>query len=52
MSGLQAVINGPTTTYKQTKSATKQVILNPELWDFKKKFLKELCQTILDKHVT
>lgn len=35
MFGLQAVINGPTSTQKQTKSATKQVILNPELWDLK-----------------
>jgi hypothetical protein len=35
MSGLQAVINEPTRTQKETKSATKQVILNPQLWDFK-----------------
>ena len=35
MSGLQAVTNGPTRTQKETKSATKQVILNSQLWDLK-----------------
>jgi hypothetical protein len=35
MFSLQAVINGPTRTQKQTKPAATQVILNPELWDLK-----------------
>jgi hypothetical protein len=30
---LQAVINVPTRTCKETKSTIKHVILNPELWD-------------------
>ena len=46
MSGLQAVINGPTRTQKETKSATKQVILNQELWDFK----TQVSETTLSDH--
>ena len=32
MSGLPGLLNGRATTYKQTKSTTKHVILNPEIW--------------------
>jgi len=46
MSGLQAAINEPTRTHKETKSATKQVILNQELWDFK----TQVSETTLSDH--
>jgi hypothetical protein len=46
VSALQAVINVPTTAYKETKSAIKQVILNPELWDFK----TEVSETTSSDH--
>jgi hypothetical protein len=32
MSALPAVLNGYATTYNRTKSATKHVMLNPEIW--------------------
>jgi len=35
MLGLQAVINVPTRIYKETKSATDQIILNPQIWGLK-----------------
>ena len=36
MSALPAVLNGYATTYKRTTSATKHVILYPEIWSYKK----------------
>jgi hypothetical protein len=40
MYGLQAVINIPTRIYKETKFATDQIILNPQLWSFKTQLLE------------
>jgi len=50
MSGLQAVINGPIRTQEETKSATRQVTLNSQLWDFKTQVSETIFQTNLDKH--
>jgi len=46
MFNLQAAINVPTRTEKGTKSTTKQVILNQELWDFK----TQVSETTLSDH--
>jgi hypothetical protein len=48
--GLQTVINVPTRINKKTNFVINQIILNPELWGLKQKFLTQLCQTILDKY--
>ena len=50
MFGLQAVINVPTGTIREARSAIDKIILNTYLWWLETDVLEQLYQIIVDRY--